>query len=103
MQEPGRNPRRMHRPLPQQGFLNSDVSSVSFAVTVTLSGPGESLIYDIRRRIIRSLRMDASAPGTGELHWDGRNWIGAQVVSGVYFYQIKTGGAETTARLVMLR
>ncbi len=36
-------------------------------------------------------------------YWDGRNNIGEQVVSGVYFYQLRVGDYAGTRKMVILK
>ena len=36
-------------------------------------------------------------------YWDGRNALGEQVASGVYFYQLTTPSFEQTRRLVIVK
>ena len=65
-------------------------------------------IYDSAGRLIRSLSLGYQPAGfyngRGQaVYWDGRNAVGEQVASGVYFYQLKTPSFRQTRRLLILK
>lgn len=65
-------------------------------------------IYDTTGKLIRSLSLGIQSPGfynsrDRAAYWDGRNLLGEQVSSGVYFYQLTTPAFQQTRRLVILK
>ena len=65
-------------------------------------------IYDSAGRLVRSLSLGYQPAGfynsRGQAaYWDGRNAVGEQVASGVYFYQLETPSFRQTRRLLILK
>jgi flagellar hook assembly protein FlgD len=60
-------------------------------------------LYDITGRLIRTLASGQQAGGSYAAPWDGKDENGREVSSGVYLYQLKTGGFQSTQRLTLLR
>ena len=65
-------------------------------------------IYDVSGRMVRTLDIGHSKAGIYEsrdkaIYWDGRNDLGENVASGVYFYHLTAGGYSATRRLVILK
>ena len=63
-------------------------------------------IYDIRGVVVRELKLGHQAAGmyhsrSRAIHWDGRNNIGEQVATGVYFYTFKAGDFTATRKLLI--
>ena len=63
-------------------------------------------IYDIRGRIVRTLRLGHQPAGfyqhrSKAAHWDGRNYLGEKVATGVYFYTLKAGDYMATRKLLI--
>jgi putative Ig domain-containing protein len=59
----------------------------------------ELAIYDLAGRCLAR----TVANGTDGLRWDGRDSGGRSLVSGIYFYRIRTGDATLSGKLVYLR
>ncbi|MCG9128069.1 T9SS type A sorting domain-containing protein [Candidatus Poribacteria bacterium] len=65
-------------------------------------------IYDTTGKLIRSLPLGIQSPGfynsrDRAAYWDGRNVLGEQVSSGIYFYQLTTPTYQQTRRLVIVK
>ena len=63
-------------------------------------------IYDVRGRIVRTLRLGHQPAGIYQsrskaVHWDGRNQLGEKVATGVYFYTLKAGDYTATRKLLI--
>ncbi len=58
-------------------------------------------IVDAAGRSVRELVAPASAGGTAELAWDGRDAAGRPVAPGVYFARLEAGGRTAAARMVV--
>ena len=65
-------------------------------------------IYDIAGQVVRTLDVGHRIASAYEsrskaIYWDGRNDLGEQVASGVYFYTLMAGDFSATRRLVILK
>ena len=63
-------------------------------------------IYDIRGRVVRTLRLGHQPAGlyrsrSKAAHWDGRNQLGEQVATGIYFYTLKADDYMATRKLLI--
>ncbi len=70
--------------------------------TLRLKGGGTTYggeILDLTGRVVHRFAAD----GNGRVMWDGRDADGRGVEPGVYFVRARSGGAEATARVVVLR
>ncbi len=66
------------------------------------------VIYDMSGREVRRFHLGNQLAGEYQdkehaLHWDGRNYVGETVSSGVYFYSLQTHGVSQTRKLVVIR
>ena len=65
-------------------------------------------IYDGSGRVIRTLDVGHRIASAYEnrskaIYWDGRNGLGEQVASGVYFYTLTAGDYSNTRKMVILK
>jgi hypothetical protein len=65
-------------------------------------------IYDVMGRLVRELDLGEKETGyyldrSRAVYWDGRNDLGEEVSSGVYFYQVEAGRFSSVRRMVILR
>ncbi|MCX5754178.1 MAG: T9SS type A sorting domain-containing protein, partial [Candidatus Krumholzibacteria bacterium] len=60
-------------------------------------------IYDVTGRLVRTLVDEVKDAGAHSIPWDGRNNVGADVASGMYFYKMETVRFLATKKLVLLR
>ena len=65
-------------------------------------------IYDTKGAIVRTLELGHQAAGyyTGRnraAYWDGRNSLGGNVASGLYFYQLQADNISLTRKMVILK
>ena len=65
-------------------------------------------IYSTQGVVIRTLELGHQAAGyyTGRdraAYWDGRNALGEQVASGIYFYQFETDAMSSMRKMVILK
>jgi len=65
-------------------------------------------IYDVQGRLVHTLDLGQRQPGfylgrTKAAYWDGRNFAGEKVASGIYFYQIKAGDFFATRRMLIVK
>lgn len=60
-------------------------------------------IFDTQGRLVRTLCDEVMPEGTHEVIWNGRDNLGSQVATGVYFVRFKAGDYQVTRKLVMVR
>ena len=65
-------------------------------------------IYDLSGRVVRTLDVGHRIAAVYEnrsqaIHWDGRNNVGEQVASGVYFYHLSAGDYSATRKMAILK
>ena len=63
-------------------------------------------IYDVRGRVVRTLKLGHQAAGPYQsrskaAHWDGRNHFGEKVATGVYFYTFTAGDFSATRKMLI--
>ena len=65
-------------------------------------------IYNVSGRMVRTLDLGWQPTGSymtpsSAAYWDGRNAVGEQVASGIYFYTLQTANFAATRRMVILK
>lgn len=79
----------------------SGTARISF---VTESRSGVSLeVHDISGRVVRELLDGVTDSGRHEVTWDGKNGLGKDLPSGVYFYTLSSGGRTSSMKTVLLK
>jgi hypothetical protein len=87
---------RQNYPNPFNPGTRIDFStSVSQEVSLT--------VYDILGRQVRTLVSETLPIGEHPVWWDGRDDQGAQMTSGVYLYELKSGLDRQVRRMVLLK
>lgn len=66
-------------------------------------GPVRLAVHDVRGHQVRLLLHESRAKGTFTAIWDGRDDMGRQLASGVYFARLTAGGAESVLKLVLAK
>ena len=66
------------------------------------------IIYDGAGQVVRTIDVGHQAAAVYEsrsqaIYWDGRNEIGEQVASGVYFYHLSAGDFSATRKMLILK
>ena len=65
-------------------------------------------IYDLNGQVVRTINVGHQTAAIYEnrskaVYWDGRNGLGEQVASGVYFYHLSAGKFSATRKMVILK
>jgi len=60
-------------------------------------------IYNILGQKVRALVNEDKLPGEYKVIWDGKDEVGKDVASGIYFYRLKVEGYVETKRMVLLK
>lgn len=86
-----------------QNFPNPFNSQTKISFILSKTSAVRIEIFDTIGRKIRIL-LDAEQPqGTHSVVWDGKNFSGIQVSSGVYFYRIKTPFLESVKKMILIQ
>lgn len=85
--------------------LGANPAQGTFAFALEAGGRGwlEVGVYDVRGRLVRRLRDEASAAGPLTLMWDGRDASGRAVAAGTYLLRARDGAREATHKLSLVR
>ena len=79
----------------------NDALAISFDVLKVLDArPIKARIYDLRGRLVRTLRDAAGVAGHYQLTWDGRRDAGAMARPGLYLFRLQIAGDSATRTLV---
>ncbi len=60
-------------------------------------------VYDVTGRLVRELVKEHRGAGEWSVQWNGDNDRGQGVASGVYFYRMRAGEFDRTAKMVLLK
>lgn len=81
----------------------SKLTTVSFGIEHSVESI-ELKIFDATGRLVRNLcRAMPLAPCTMRIMWDGKDGVGRQLGSGVYFIRLIAGDNHTTTRISLIR
>ncbi len=74
-------------------------------IRFNLSIPGAATleIFNLKGQKVRTLVNGKIFSGEHQLSWNGRDDFGRELVSGVYFYRLRTGNIVAAKRMVLLR
>ena len=76
---------------------------VKVAYGLPAAGKVSLQLFDVTGGLITTLAQGARAAGEHQAVWDGHDASGAVSPSGIYFLRLRAGGAESRARLVVVR
>ena len=60
-------------------------------------------IYNILGQEVKVLVDEVKEPGYYSVNWDGRDAVGSDVASGVYFYRLDAGTFRSTKRMMLMK
>ena len=86
-----------------QNYPNPFNSQTTIRYQLEQSGYVSIKIFDILGQTIRTLVEQEKSVGIYTVHWDGKNDSGVNVVSGTYFYEMKSNKFCEKRKLVILR
>jgi hypothetical protein len=94
--------------MPQQFILHQNVPNpfnplTSISYEIPRDGGKVTLrVFDVGGRIVRTLVDARQTPGRKTVQWDGKNYRGEKVASGVYFYQLKALGYVNSLKMILI-
>ena len=79
-------------------------TTIGYSVPDNLSDNRLSImVYNIRGQSVATLIDKEHVPGSYSVHWNGRDNMGRDVPSGVYFYRLRSGSQTITRKMVLIR
>jgi flagellar hook assembly protein FlgD len=86
-----------------QNYPNPFNPSTKINYQVASTGFVSLKVFDIIGNEIALLVRDVKKPGKYEVIWDGRNYNGKDVSSGIYLYKLEAGNYSVTKKMVLIR
>jgi hypothetical protein len=86
-----------------QNFPNPFNAETRIVYTVPVESKISVKIYNTNGREIRALVDETAIPGEYTIVWDGRDNVGMEVASGVFFCQLNATNAVAVRKLILLR
>jgi len=86
-----------------QNYPNPFNPETNIRFDVAKSAKVQLNIYNLRGELVKQLTNRNYQPGTYKLLWNGTNTAGNQVVSGIYFYQLRTGSETQTRKMMFVQ
>ena len=89
----------------QQNYPNPFNAGTVIPIEVPINaGTFDVAIYNLQGQKLRSLFNGAAVPGAMQLRWDGRDEAGRVMVSGIYWYVLRSeGDASIQNKLILLK
>jgi len=86
-----------------QNYPNPFSSATAIAYSLPNPAAVRIAVYDIRGALISTLASGRAPAGRHRVIWDGTDWSGHRVASGVYFYCLSVDHHKEMKRMVILR
>jgi hypothetical protein len=86
-----------------QNYPNPFNPSTTIRYQLERNSPVELSIYNLQGQKVRTLVDSEQSSGPYQVEWDGRNEMGVQVSSGVYFYRFQAGSSVETRKMLLVK
>jgi hypothetical protein len=86
-----------------QNYPNPFNPATTIKFDIRKKGHVKLRIYNVAGQLVKTLVNDVMDPGSYTREWKGRNNLGAEVASGVYFYRLEAADYENVKKMVLLR
>ena len=78
-------------------------STTQITYHLATPGPVRLVIYNIVGQVVATLVDGFQETGAYQAAWDGRDWRGERVVSGVYLYRLQAGAFDEVRKMTILQ
>ena len=78
-------------------------TTISISLTTESTEDTELIIYNMKGQKIKKLEIINLKLGINEVVWDGTDYKGESVSTGIYFYKMKSGTFEQTKKMIMMK
>ena len=86
-----------------QNYPNPFNSTTKIDYTLITQGFYTLNIFNINGSLVRILKSEMGTPGTYSIRWDGRNFNGHIVPTGMYFYQLISAEGILNRKMLLLK
>lgn len=86
-----------------QNYPNPFNASTRITYYLPTDGEVQVNVYDATGRFVKSLVEIVQTAGEHSISWDGTNYEGKSVASGLYFYQVKYGESNVVKRMTLVK
>jgi hypothetical protein len=86
-----------------QNYPNPFNPTTRIEYTIPKAGQVSLQVFDILGRKVATLVNDVRHAGTHRIQWHGTNDRGMSVASGVYIYQLSSGGLQKVQKMMLMR
>ncbi len=86
-----------------QNYPNPFNPSTTFRYQLPQAANVQLIIYNTLGQVVRRLVESQQAAGEYETMWDGKDYTGRTVASGVYLYRIQAGDFVQTRKMLLLK
>ncbi len=71
--------------------------------TLAETGAVEITIYNVRGQLVETIMAHNLSAGDHQIKWQGTDFSGRQVSSGIYFYKFRNGDYTTTKKMILMK
>ena len=86
-----------------QNYPNPFNSSTTISYAIPEASFVTIQIYNLRSQLVSSVFSSFKAPGSYKVVWDGKDSLGKDLTSGLYFYVIRAGNFKETRKMLLIR
>ncbi len=86
-----------------QNYPNPFNPSTSISFSLGQKAHATIVVYDLMGRKVKTLISSLLDAGEHEIVWDGSKYSGMAVASGIYLYELESGGSSRIKRMTLLR
>jgi len=86
-----------------QNYPNPSNPETNIAYQLPVTCEVRLAIYNLAGQLVKTLVSGRKEAGYHTAHWDGRDNLGKQVASGIYFYRLQAGKFSQTKKMVLLK
>lgn len=86
-----------------QNFPNPFNPETKITFTISERQNVSIKIFNIQGELIKTLTTTEFQPGEYEIVWNGKNELGEQQPTGIYFYEMRSGSNSQAKKMILLR
>ena len=86
-----------------QNYPNPFNPTTAISYQLTTTNYVSLAIFDQLGREVKTLVSQSQSPGQYSVNWDGKNQIGKDVSSGVYFYKLQAGNNIQSKKMILMK
>jgi len=87
----------------QQNYPNPFNPTTTIAFTISDDSIVNLSVYNIKGQRVKTLLNEQMPKGAHTIVWNGKDGLGRDVASGIYFYRLNAGGFVNTKKMLLLK